>query len=264
MKLRADGSGPLVVKLAGIAGGTGLCREEIDVAVAAGFRIAALDTTGDRHDDPAPGPLTWEALAADVHRGLDLLGAERAILWGTSFGCLVAMAAAARGPDRASGLLLCHPPEPWRASRLRGAALEWAARRSDPARAARLLFTLAFYSLAAWEAVVPTTLARLPRLALAAREAATPSSTVLDKLRLLRDGDPLARGAGARVPITIVAGVWDTVAPPSGARRLASLLPGAHLEVIPSSGHSGAHSRPRAYARVVVAELRRLAAASRG
>jgi pimeloyl-ACP methyl ester carboxylesterase len=43
-------------------------------------------------------------------KAIDSLSAPRAVLWGTSFGSLVALATAARHPERVSGLLLSHPP----------------------------------------------------------------------------------------------------------------------------------------------------------
>jgi 3-oxoadipate enol-lactonase len=260
MRIRARGDGPLVVKLAGIAGGTGLYAEEMAAASAAGFRVAALDTTGDRSDDPAPGPITWDALAEDVGRGLDALGSERAVLWGTSFGSLVALAFAARHPERVAGLLLCHPPETGRLPRPQAALVRWAAARKNPELATRILFATAFNLLAAWEGVFPSTLLRVPGLLKASREAATPSRTVLEKLKLLDGEAPGLPPRGARIPVSIVVGAWDTVAPPSGARRLAASIPGSRVAALRFSGHSGAYSRPRAYARLMVRELTRLAA----
>jgi pimeloyl-ACP methyl ester carboxylesterase len=258
MRLSVRGDGPLVVKLAGTAGGTGLYDEEMAAAAAAGFRVAALDTTGDRSDDPAPAGITWDALAGDVARGLEDLGAARAILWGTSFGSLVALAAASRRPESVSGLLLCRPPEPRGLPRFQTAAIRWALGRRDPARSARFLFVAGFNLLVAWEGLYPTTLVRLPALLRASREAATPASTFLAKLRLLLDESPGLPPAEARIPAAILAGAWDTVAPVAGARRLAASIPGARVSVLRFSGHSGAYSRPRAYSAQVVAALKRL------
>ncbi len=106
MRLHTDGSGPLVVKIAGIAAGVGLFHEEIAVARRSGFRVAALDTTGDRSDDPATCPLTWDFLADEVIRALDRLEARRAVIWGTSFGALVCLDVASLFPDRVRGMLL--------------------------------------------------------------------------------------------------------------------------------------------------------------
>jgi len=257
MKLSSSGRGPLVVKLAGAAGGVRVFREEMDAAVAAGFRVAALDTSGDRHDDPVRLPLSWDFFADEVLRALDRLDGAAAVLWGTSFGCLVALATAARHPERVQGLLLCHPPDPlWRPSVYR-ALLRWTLRRSNPNLAAGILFRVVFALLAGWEFYYPAALVRFPALAREGLAARTPTSTVRQKLLLMWENDPPGQPpAGARIPTSIVAGAWDTIAPPSGARRLAARLPEARLRMLGFSGHLGAYSRPSSYSRIAVEELR--------
>ena len=262
MRLRALGRGPLVVKLAGLAGGVGLYGEEIESVARAGFRIAAVDTAGDRSDDPAPGPLTWDFLAGEVFAGLAALAAPQAILWGTSFGCLVALAAAARRPECVSGLLLCHPPDPLRRPRFQQAVLQWAEKREDPLRVARV-FTAGFRLLACWEGLFPTVLRRMPSLSRAAAEAATPPATVMEKIRLLTCDPPGFPPDDLGPRVSVVASSWDTVTSASEARRLSERLPGAKLRILRFSGHCAAYSRPRAYARLVLEELCRIAGSER-
>jgi len=254
MRLACRGSGPLVVKLAGAAGGVGLYREEMDHAVAEGFRVAGLDTTGDRSDDPAPSPLTWDSLAGEVAEAVVRLGG-RAILWGTSFGSVLALATAARHPERVSGLLLCHPPYPGRPPRVHAALHGWLVRRPAAERRASAAFRAAFVVLNGWELAAPGVLARLPALARESRRAATPGSTILRKLDLLWNHDAGLPPPRASIPTTIVAGRWDGIAPLSGARDLVKKLPGARLREMAFSGHAGAYSRPRTYHRIVAEEL---------
>lgn len=260
MRVAFRGSGPLVVKLSGIAGGVGLYEEEMEAAARAGFRVAACDTSGDRRDDPAPGPLTWESLSAEVRDVIDGAGAPRAVLWGTSFGCLIALAAAARHPDRVAGLLLAHPPEPGRRPAAYEGLRDWAERRPNADLASRLLFSLWFLAMTSWEGWAPPLWARLPALARASAEARTPAATVRRKVELA-----LGEGPGLpppHVPVEIVAGAWDLVAPLAGARRLAACMPGARLHVMGASGHAGAYARPWTYRRIALAALRRLAEGS--
>jgi pimeloyl-ACP methyl ester carboxylesterase len=250
-------NGPLVVKLAGIVGGVGLYYEEIAAAVAAGFRVAALDISGDRSDDPAPGPLGWELYAREVKEAIDRGSSSRAVLWGTSFGCLVALAAAARHPERISGLLLSHPPDPrWR-PRHHLALLNWVERRPDPDHLAHLVFSIAFLGLTSWEGLAPALWVRLPALLRASLDASTPGATVRRKLEMLFREEP-ELPPDAAIPVEIVAGAWDLVAPLTGARRLVSRIPGARLHVLGFSGHAGAYTRPRAHHEVVLAALKRL------
>ena len=260
MKLSIHGrNGPLVVKLAGIAGGIRLYDEEIAAAVAAGFRVAALDVSGDRRDDPANRPLDWNLYADEVQEAIDRAVDTRALLWGTSFGCMISLAAASRYPERISGLLLSHPPDPLWRPRLHLALLDWTERRANPDLVARVLFTTAFLGMTSWEGFSPALWVRLPALIRASLEAATPPATVKRKIELLFRGDPGLPPQGAAIPVEIVAGAWDLVAPLAGARRLASRIPGARVQVVDYVGHAGAYSRPHAHLDAVIAALNRMA-----
>ena len=260
MRMTVHGDGkPLAVKLSGIAGGVRLYDEEIAAAVAAGFRVVALDVSGDRRDDPPRLPLNWDVYADEVLEAIDRAPGTRAVLWGTSFGCLIALATAARHPERVSGLLLAHPPDPLRRPRLHLALLEFAERRSNPDLAARVMFTLAFAGLTSWEGIAPPLWVRLPALLRASLEAATPPATVRRKLDLLLRDPPGLPPPSSGIPVEIVSGAWDLVAPLSGTRRLASRIPGARVHVIGHAGHAGAYARPRAHREVVLPALKRLA-----
>jgi pimeloyl-ACP methyl ester carboxylesterase len=250
--------GPPVVKLAGIVGGIHLYNEEVTLAARAGFRVAALDVSGDRHDDPANRKLGWDLYAGEVLQAIDNLSAPRAVLWGTSFGSLIALATAARYPERVSGLLLTHPPDPLRRRRLNVRLLEWAERRADPDFFAHLLFSMAFLGLTSWEAISPALWVRLPKLIRASHDASTPPATVKRKLELLFREEPGLPPPGAAIPIEVVAGVWDLVAPLAGVRRVAARLPGAKLHVLGYSGHAGVYARPRAHHDAVIGALKRL------
>ena len=260
MKIRVHGQdGPLVVKLAGIAGGTHLYDEEIAEACAGGFRVVALDISGDRSDDPGEGPLGWDLYAAEVQEAIDRCLEPRAILWGTSFGCLVALAAASRYPERVSGLVLAHPPDPLWRPRLHLALLDWVLRAPAPDLAARLVFSACFLGLTAWEGLSPALWVRLPSLARAALEAATPKATVRRKLELVFRDQPGLPPPDRAIPVEIVAGAWDLVAPLAGARRLASRIPGARVHALRYAGHAAAYAQPHAHFNAVLAALKRMA-----
>jgi len=252
-------NGPLVVKLAGIAGGIRLYNEEIEAAVAAGYRVAALDVSGDRRDDPANRPLDWNLYADEVQEAIDRAVDTRALLWGTSFGCMISLAAASRYPERISGLLLSHPPDPLWRPRLHLSLLDWTERSSNPDLVARVLFTTAFLGMTSWEGLSPALWVRLPALIRASLEAATPPATVKRKIELLFRNEPGLPPPSAAIPVEIVAGAWDLVAPLAGARCLAARIPGARLQVVDYVGHAGAYTRPRAHFEAVIAALNRMA-----
>lgn len=248
------GDGPWVVQLAGIVGGCLLYRETGEALVRAGYRVALLDTAGDRKDDPAAACLTWDYLAAEVVAGLNALQAERVLLYGTSFGCLVALATAARFPERVSGLLLAHPPHP--ARKLFQPVVRWTMGRKDPVRTTARLFQLIFTGLVCWEFAFPAALRRIPMASAAAAAAATPARTLHEKLALLWSDPPGLPAPG--VPVSIISSPWDGAAPLSGARAWQREIPGATLRVLHFTGHSAHYSRPRAFARMVVEEVGRL------
>ena len=248
------GSGPWVVQIAGIVGGCLLYRETGEALVRAGYRVALLDTAGDRRDDPTKEPLSWDFLSREVVAGLDALGAERPILYGTSFGSLVALATSARYPERVAGLLLAHPPRHGR--KLFMPVVRWAMRQKDPVRATAQAFQLIFTSLLCWEFVFPAALRRLPTARAEAMRAATPARTLHDKLTLLWGDSPGLPPPG--LPVSILASPWDGAAPLSGARAWQHEIPGAVLRVLRFTGHSAHYSRPNSFNRLVVEEVRRL------
>jgi 3-oxoadipate enol-lactonase len=259
MRLTVHGTeGPLVVKLAGIAGGIRLYDEEIARVAASGFRVAALDISGDRRDDPPQRPVDWDVYADEVRDAIDLAPASRAVVWGTSFGCLIALAAASRHPQLISGLLLSHPPDPLWRPRLHRALLGFAERRADPDLVARVMFSTAFLGLTSWEGLAPALWVRLPKLMRASLDAATPPGTVKRKIELLFRDDPGLPPRDAGIPVEMIVGAWDLVAPRSGALRLAARIPGAKIHVMGYSGHAGAYTRPRDYLAITLAALRRL------
>jgi len=260
MRVAYRGEGPLVVKLAGMAGGIGLYEEEMSAAAGAGFRVAALDTTGDRRDDPDPVPGGWDGFAREVVAAIDGAHVPAGILWGTSFGCMVALATAARYPERVRGLLLSHPPFDRSPGRLYTLLRRWALRTPRPTDAMRAAFSIWFLSATSWELIAPPLWARLLALRRAAREAATPAGTVRSKVELLFAEPPGLPPAGVRVEV--IAGTGDLVAPHAGAVALAARLPGSRLHVMPWSGHAGAYARPRMYRELALAALARLSDAS--
>ncbi|ANM31310.1 hypothetical protein ABI59_19630 [Acidobacteria bacterium Mor1] len=256
--MKVWGEGPLVIKIAGLAGGVRVFTEECKTAAADGFRVAAVDTRGDRRDDPAPGPLGWDALSEDIARAMDELGDERAVLWGTSFGALVSLAFAARYPDRTAGLLLAVPPAPhWQPGLYR-----WVLRRISSGRfrapLSRGVLALAMVLTCGWEFLYPTVIRRVPTLFREARQARTPGKTYAEKSALLCAQTLELPGALREIPISIVGSSLDLLAPTAGTRRLAERLPHARYLEIGWAGHSVSWSRPKTYHRLSLAELRRL------
>ncbi|WP_322487269.1 alpha/beta hydrolase [Chloroflexus sp.] len=54
-----------------------------------------------------------------------------------------------------------------------------------------------------------------------------------------------------RVPVLVMTGQFDSLAPPAHARRLADVIPGAQYVMIPASLHNPMDERPRAFTRAL-------------
>lgn len=54
-----------------------------------------------------------------------------------------------------------------------------------------------------------------------------------------------------RVPVLVMTGQFDSLAPPAHARRLAAAIPGAQYVMIPASLHNPMDERPRAFTRAL-------------
>jgi pimeloyl-ACP methyl ester carboxylesterase len=101
----APGDGPLVLALHGITSNA-LAWLPVASALRGRVRLVAPDLRGRADSRAVTGPFGLGAHADDVRRVLDHLGAETAVLLGHSMGAFVAALAAARCPDRVTGVLL--------------------------------------------------------------------------------------------------------------------------------------------------------------
>jgi pimeloyl-ACP methyl ester carboxylesterase len=223
--------------------------------------VAAFDRPGfglterpDRHAWRDGSPYTRAAAAGLTLGLLDELGAEEAVLVGSSAGGTIALETYARAPERVRALVLLSPAvtgdvgppaalrpllrgRPVRAigSRIirrlsRDLTLDRVSRSwHDPARATeadleayRRPLEDAGWSRALWDVV---TAERPPQLG-----------------GLLRRID---------VPTLVVAGQSDRVISPRWNARTARAIPDARLEVLPACGHTPQEERPEALLRIV-------------
>jgi len=101
------GAGPAVVMLHGF-GASSYSWRAVDSALADRFRVLSVDLAGFGYTErpPGKGPYTRDGQGQLVLGVLDALGIERAHLVGHSYGGAVAMALAARHPDRFDSLVL--------------------------------------------------------------------------------------------------------------------------------------------------------------
>jgi pimeloyl-ACP methyl ester carboxylesterase len=248
-------SGEVVVVLDGL-GSRGLARAAAPAAASLGIRLVAPDRPGAGGSTAAPrrAILDWPRDHAAL---LDALGADRAGLLAQSGGTPFALAMAVAQPSRTTGLALLGAVAPLddpaafaetgkqlsivltlarRAPWLLRALLRAAGRRAhrDPEKAARRLV----------KGLPPADAAQLADPALwalhvrATTEILARPDGLVDEARLLAApwGVDPARVTG---PVALWSGDQDTTHPTAHSRRLAALMGGAPVVVVPGSATFG-------------------------
>lgn len=214
----------------------------------------------------------------DLLAVMDASAMPRAVLVGWSVGVAVALEAARRAPDRVAGILalggiatgtfrVVPVPAQVPDGVQRGAAKAsaWLLRVVGPPVAGMISLLPQGMDALGRAGFDPTLFdptgvsAPLRTLSEVAREFARHDWTWFSRLVLAAaEHEPIDVG-GLDVPVTVVAGEFDTMAPPSDMADLAAALPDARLVRLP-----GSHFLPLQYPDALAAELRALAQRDRG
>jgi pimeloyl-ACP methyl ester carboxylesterase len=199
-----------------------------------GHSVLALDLPGHMRS-AGPALTTVEAMAAWVLAAMDAAGVQRAAFVGHSMGSLVALAAAAQAPERATALALlgsCVPmPVPQ-------ALLDLS--RSDPLAAIDRVVSFSFSTLAAkpsypgpgvWLRGAARALMRQVLAAQADGELFHTDFTACNAY-----GDGLQAALQVTCPAHLVLGQLDQMTNPKGARAVANALK-ATVHTVPAGHH---------------------------
>jgi 3-oxoadipate enol-lactonase len=252
--------GPWVVLLMGLGAPSDMWLD-VPERLAQGpapHRVLTLDTLGTGASDPLRRPLSLRAMATHVVAAMDAAGARRAYVVGLSMGGMIAQHVALDHGERVEGLVLMATTP----GLLQGGLPTW--------RALRSLLRVSFgrsqpvaETMVADLILAPSQRAQarelVERLKVGFRTAPTPSRAFVLQLVacvLHSTGRDLAR---IRTPTVVVTGDHDIVMGRRASRVLASRIPGAALEVIPSCGHGISFTHPEAVT-AAVARLRAAAA----
>lgn len=212
-------------------------------------RVLRYDQRGQGGAAPVEGEFGMAQQADDLAQAIAAAGdALAAPYWllGVAAGCAVAVTYAARHPDKVAGLILCSP-----------------ALSMPPERAENLRRRAAFAEEQGMAAIVDDTLARSwPEQANA--DADAPQRFVAYRARLL-NADVHSYAAANRAladykmdadlarlqcPVTLIAGLYDQVRPPSVVSALLQQLPNARYLELP-----GAHLLPQQAPQALLAEI---------
>lgn len=226
MAVDVDGEGPALVCVHGLGGSTNTWTPLM--AAFERHRTVRIDLPGSGRSQRAyalnDGPLTIRSLVDAVLRVCGALGIERAHFAGHSLGTIVCQHLAAAEPQRVASLMLfgplAAPPEAARAA---------LAQRATRARAEGM------HPIA--DALLATALSATTRNTLPLAVAMTRESLLAqDAEGYARSCEALAAAQAApldhlRLPVLLVTGDEDAVAPPQSVRALAERLRAAGSEV---------------------------------
>lgn len=255
------GGRTLVLFLHGIGGARGNWNAQL--AAAGGvMRAAALDLRGYGDSTLGPRQSGVDDYCADILRVKEVLGAERLVLVGLSYGSWIATSFAMRHPDLLAGLVLSGGctgmseagPDEREAFRLS---------REVPLNAGQ---TPRDFAPSVVKVLAGPNASQDTRQALFDSMAAIPAATYRDALTCFTN--PLERFDFARLtmPVLMMTGEHDLLAPPAEIRGVAGRIwdsarrPDVRFEVIADAGHVCNLEQPDAYNRALLAFLRKLPA----
>ena len=202
-------------------------------------RSIAPDARGVGKSDAPPGPYTTAQMADDALRILDACEVERVHVVGLSLGGAVAQELALARPDRVRTLALlatfAHQPprsrallEAWR-TLYPLAAQEKGLREAWEKQAYAWLFSDAF-----WRSEANVRAA----FRFARTQPIQPVQGFVGQVDAALAHDARDRLPGLRVPVVVIHGALDQLAPLAAGEELARLIPGAELRVVPNVGHA--------------------------
>lgn len=206
--------------------------------VAAGHRVALYDQRGHGASTLGEDGLTMEALGDDIRAVLEDLDAREAVLAGHSMGGMAVQSFATRHPDVL-------------AARVRGLALVSTACdkvvvKGLAGRIARQVVSHPGVDRALTHATLGpllvrgATVRRSPRAwrdSLRTTFTTTSSDVRIGCFDAMAAMDLSEKLADVDVPTLVMVGSWDLMTLPARSRRLAQLIRGSRLEVVPGAGH---------------------------
>jgi pimeloyl-ACP methyl ester carboxylesterase len=251
LAVEVEGEGPAVVCLHGL-GGTSNTWTPLLKALR-GHRVVRIDLPGSGRSGAATDALTIEQMVASVATVCRRLEIAAAHFVGHSMGTIVCQHLALREPALVKtlalfGPLAC-PPD---------AARPNIRARADKARSGGATAMAEIADAIVQGATAASTKETMPVVVALVRESVMRQHAQ----GYARSCEALAAAQSAalediRVPVLLVTGDEDGVAPPANVREMARRLPQARVEVFPRCGHWTPFERPAECAQQLQAFLRR-------
>jgi pimeloyl-ACP methyl ester carboxylesterase len=243
---REAGSGAPLVLLHGIGNQSGSWVQQLE-SLADRFRVIAWDAPGyGGSDQLAPESPVAADYAAALRDLLDALRIDRAVIVGSSLGCLMGTSFAAAYPDRVTRLMLFN-------------AAGGHGTLGESERADKLASRLAML-----ERLGPAGMAANPSPGLLSSDASETARAIAawstaqirpagyaQAARMLSTGRLADDAARYRGPVAVVAASADTITPPDACRAIAAAFANATYTEFPGNGPLANNEDPRAADRLI-------------
>ena len=243
------GTGPPLLLVQGMGANCMHWGEPFLAALGRDFELLLYDHRGVGRSAQPAGDLTITGLAADALALLDALDVRAAHVLGISMGGMVAQEMALAAPERLLTLMLgctscggrqSKPTAPEVVQQLTAAALS-----GNRERVLRAGFG---FVVSRAYAADP---AHYAAFAAAAAHYPATLTALLHQKAAIERFDTYARLRGLRVPTLVIHGTQDALLAPINGELVASLIPGARLELLAGTGHLFFWEQPQRSAQLV-------------
>jgi len=211
---------------------------------AASWRCLAWDAPGYGHS--VVGDTDINSYAARVVSLLDALDVESAVIVGHSMGGVVAGRVAGRYPDRVSGILLSCTHTGYAMSPGEGFTPGHRQRLDEVDRLSAREYGLARAQNMLAPGASTDVVDRVADIAGMTTRAGLESA-----ITCILEADNTDIVSHLSMPVTVLAGEHDTIAPAEKTSRLASLIPNARRVIVPEAAHAPYLEKPAAFNQVL-------------
>lgn len=242
-----SGAGPAVMLVHGLGMSRAMWRWQ-EPALARRFRVLRHDLLGHGESDRTARPYAMTDMVDQVLGLADHLGLGRFALVGFSLGGLIVQATALAAPERVAALVILNAAHD-RAPAERDAVLARVAQAERDGPSATIDAAISRWFTAAYAAAHPDVIEQVRAWILANDPKVYPHA-----YRLLATADaPLAQAITAiRCPTLVMTGAEDHGNSPAMAERMARLIPGARLDIVPGLRHMGLAEAPERFNDAIV------------